>query len=506
MTRSAMTKLCITVAALAGVATVGTAQQPFLLDNGFHTQLANSVFGSSAIGSVVELQDGKLLASGYIYYPWDDHGNYLTTRLMPSGTKDFSFDWSPGGGPIRPWNGKWYVGGGQGVVRLNGDGTQDQGFHFGFSTPQEPSNLFQVGQGGDFAVRLDGGLLLAGSHIVTDSARGFFGGYQLVWMDSIGELDTTMVHRQANGVLWSIQELPDGKFITGGGGVTMFEGRPVGGIIRTLPDGGLDTTFTSPLFTYGVPHIFFPLPNGKILVGGVLQFDHGDTLSLVRLLPNGELDPAFNNALQTMHEYDTYSPFWAPVRSILPWGPDRYIITGRFTQVEGEVRRGIAMIDTAGYLVDDIFSGPGCISPAQSYGPPPNGGPPYIELWGTTVLNSGKLLIYGGYQGYDDGISSHTTQLAISRLHGGSVGIAEHEAVSFSLYPNPATTYATVELEAMPRNGQLVLHDALGREVLRQRVAGYHNTVPLQGLGKGVYLLELREEGTRRVAQRLVVQ
>ena len=71
----------------------------------------------------------------------------------------------------------------------------------------------------------------------------------------------------------------------------------------------------------------------------------------------------------------------------------------------------------------------------------------------------------------------------------------------------------------MPRNGQLVLRDALGREVLRQRVAGYHHTVPLQGLGYGLYLLELWENGEparqvlsaygvaggRRAAQRLVV-
>jgi len=485
-----MTKLCITVAALAGVATVGAAQQLFEVDPGFTVQLSYA-----AMGSVVELSDGRLLASGSIRYPGEVNASSRTTRLLPSGARDFSFDSSPGGGPIRPWNGKWYVGGGQGVFRLNGDGEWDMSFDLSSSGP-----MFNIGQGGGFCVSSGGGLLLAGSHVVNDTARGFVGLYQLVWITHTGALDTTRIHRKGNGTLWSIEELPDGKFIAGGG-VTQFEGRPVGGIIRVHPDGALDTTFMSPHWDYGLPYTYLPLADGKVLVGGAMRFNGGDTLSLVRLLPNGEMDPAFNNALQTMQNDAPVTPEFAEIRSITPWGPDRYIITGAFTHVEGEVRGGIAMIDTSGYLVDDHFTGPGG-GPFLSQ----VGGYPFVSLVGISPLSSGKYLIYGRYSGYHDGITNYPGQQGITRLHGSGVGMAEHEAVSFSLYPNPATTYATVELEAMPRNGQLVLRDALGREVLRQRVAGYHNTVPLQGLGKGVYLLELREEGTRRVAQRLVVQ
>lgn len=494
------------VVALAGITTMGMAQQPLQLDNSFQTQFMNSSFGSSAVGSVVELPDGKLLASGYIKYPWDNQGNALTTRLMPSGSKDTSFDWSPGGGPIRAWSDKWYVGSGQGVVRLLADGTWDQSFITGFVNGSDPSDLYSIGQGGDFAVCSNGGLLLAGDHPLNDTARDFMGFYQLVWLDSSGELDTTRIHRKGNGTLWSILELPDGRFITGGGGVTMFDGRPVGGIIRTHPDGAVDTTFMSPQLTYGIPLTYLPLPNGKMLVGGVLQFNGGDTLSLVRLLPNGELDPTFNNGIQTTHEYDPSSPFWAPVRNILPWGPDRFIITGRFTQVEGEVRRGIAMVDTAGHLVDDFLTGSGCIAPAQSFGPPPNGGPPYIELWGTADIGSGSLLIYGGYNGYDDGVANHTTQRAISRLYGSTVGITESEASSFALYPNPAATHTTMQLEQLPRNGWLVLRDPLGREVLRQRIGSHNNTIALRDLGAGVYLLELWEDAVRNASKRLVIQ
>jgi hypothetical protein len=134
------------------------------------------------------------------------------------------------------------------------------------------------------------------------------------------------------------------------------------------------------------------------------------------------------------------------------------------------------------------------------------GGFPYIELGGLTHLSAGDYLIYGGYIGYHDGVTEHPMQRTISRLLGGGVGITEEEYPTIQIYPNPSANYVTVEVEQFPRNGQFVLRDAMGREVLRQRVAGYHNNVELQGLGAGVYLLELWEDGSRKAAQRLVVE
>jgi uncharacterized delta-60 repeat protein len=495
MTRWSTTKLCIMVAALAGAATVGMAQQPFGVDPSF--QLAPTVLDATIRG-VVELPDGRLLVSGEMRNSDQTHTTPRVIRLMPSGTRDWSFDWAPGGGYIRSWNDKWYVGG---VSRLYADGTWDMGFHLGFSTPQTVSELFHPAMTTGFSVRPDGGLVLFGEHTLTDSARGFLGFHHMVWVDSVGELDTTHIHRKANAALWYMTELPDGKYITAGGG-GMYDGHPVGGIIRIHPDGAADTTFQTSSLTWGYPVTYLPLSDGKILAGGSMQFGWGqDTLSLVRLLSDGSIDPDFNNYLDVRNELGAPYTTKGSVLSITPWGADRLIITGSFTHVAGEVRGGIAMLDTAGYLANDHFIGPGC-GPATH----PVTGELSMSLHGLLPLANDKLLVYGSYTGYDDGFTNHIGQRAITKLYGPTVGIAEHEAVSFSLYPNPATTYATVELEAMPRNGQLVLRDALGREVLRQRVAGYHNTVPLQGLGKGVYLLELWEEGERRVAQRLVVQ
>lgn len=167
--------------------------------------------------------------------------------------------------------------------------------------------------------------------------------------------------------------------------------------------------------------------------------------------------------------------------------------------MEGEPRTGIALLNADGHLLDYAFTGDGC-------GTYQNGQIVFHLTMGAALAPDGSLFIHGSYIGFDDGFTNDIGQRMISRLHGPTVGIAEHETMSFTLYPNLANTLATVELEQLPRNGQLVLRDAMGRAVLRHRVGGYHNNVELQGLGAGVYLLEVWEDGSRKAAQRLVVQ
>ena len=82
----------------------------------------------------------------------------------------------------------------------------------------------------------------------------------------------------------------------------------------------------------------------------------------------------------------------------------------------------------------------------------------------------------------------------------------DYEQPAWRVYPNPATSKATLELERSPRETRVVVRDALGREVLRQRVSDYYTTLDLAALGSGVYHLELLASGKRMGAQRLVVQ
>jgi hypothetical protein len=128
------------------------------------------------------------------------------------------------------------------------------------------------------------------------------------------------------------------------------------------------------------------------------------------------------------------------------------------------------------------------------------------SLVGIVPAPNGSYYIYGVYHGYNDGTTNDPTQRFISRLYGLNVGIAEQERITFKLYPNPASTQLTVELEQLPEQGELLLRDALGREMLRERIAGHYPTLSVQQLPAGLYLLEVWSKGQRVGSERVVVE
>ncbi|HRW90311.1 MAG TPA: hypothetical protein P5027_10200, partial [Flavobacteriales bacterium] len=152
---------------------------------------------------------------------------------------------------------------------------------------------FLSGSLGDYHIFPDGRVLLSGTHIMSDSIRGFEGTYELIWFTNTGYLDTTRVHRNANGPIWGFKELPDGKFICSCS-CTQYEGQPVSRLFRVHADGALDTTFQTGV-NWGNIFAYHPLPDGRVYVGGRYKraTAPNDTLFLARFLPDGSLDPTF---------------------------------------------------------------------------------------------------------------------------------------------------------------------------------------------------------------------
>ena len=474
-------------------ASMGLAQQPFGLDLGFRTNILTSgVPGSQYVNSILPMDDGTLIISGQFRFP-GDVSTYSGARLSTDGLKLHHIFQM--GGRITPWSDHYYCGNGQTVRRFSSDWSHDPTFDMLSSWP-----LVSIWQGGDYHVYPDGRVLVTGSHDMYDTLRGFVGPHQLVWFQSNGYLDTTQVHRQCNGILWTLKEQPDGKFLIGSW-CSWYDGHPVGPVFRIHPDGALDTTFTAPMehelstYTYAM-HTY---PDGRILLGGTYTAIPGmtDTICVVRLMPDGSLDPAF----VPVPGKASYAPTWYPagVRSILPLDDGRVIIAGAFDELHGEPRGGLAMLNADGTLSDDFFVGATC----GAY----EGGPNFAGyvLTGIVPAPDGGYYVHGVYHGYDDGTTNDPTQRFVSRLYGLDVGISEHAQPRMEVYPNPTSSLVTVELEEMPYNGMLLLRDALGRELHQQRVAAYQNTVPLYGLASGVYVLELHDQGRRVAAQRVVV-
>lgn len=492
-------KQLTTVAALVA-ATVMAAQQPFELDPSFHTTIQ-----AQAIGGILERPDGKIIVSGWMYYPTgqdlklggllEPNGNWVPDPNAPSSW------YGPMGGKIVPWGtDSFYVGNGQGIRRFALDGTMD----YTFQNPPDPK--LAGGQGGDFHVFPDGRVLLAGSRELRDSVRGFVGhDYGLVWLNTDGSLDTTRVHRKVApwGAIRRIHELPDGKFICSDGG-GLFEGDSISNLtFRVHPDGSLDTTFQAPSIDFTSVWNFLPVENGKVLLFGRFHvIGMSDTLSLVRLLPNGQLDPTFHNHAvysATYHHLATPS-----VRGVRRINDGLLAVTGDFDRIDGQTRGGIAMLDTAGNLLPGYFEGTGCGS--YEYG---NWQYPLKFIVGIKEAMDGSYYIYGSYHGFDDGTTNDPNQRLISRLYGLNVGIPEHAPPRpLTIAPNPASGTVQLSVGAAPVGAALYVHDASGRVVLQQPwpAGAYTHTLEAGTLAPGVYVLRVAAQPLSVRAQPLSVR
>lgn len=454
----------------------GQSQEPFQLDTGFQLNV-HQVY----VSSVAALDNGDLMLSGQIRLTGElfDRG-YM--RVTPEGTRVLPFpDFAPGGGKLVPWeNGRLYVGNGDGVRRIMEDGSLDPEFILINSGP-----YFSAIQGGDYHVFPDGRVLMSGAHILSDSIRGFEGMYNLIWFSNEGYLDTTRTHRYCDEVIFAIEEQPDGKFLCSGT-MNSFEDQPVKRVFRVHPDGELDHSFDADIQQWGEARDYLTLSDGRIWVGGSLRLNGSQEVkSLIRLMPDGAVDPSFH-VPQFAIEFDPFATI--PVLfEILQVATDRFIVTGRFDRVDGQVRGGIAMLDANGNLLDDAFTGEGC--GLYNYN-----GSLYKSISGITPAPDGSFYIYGAYHGYDDGTTNDTTQRMVSRLHGLDVGVQEVPPALkvIQVAPNPGTDRLTITADpALAPNSTVQLVDAQGRVIATTTLSTARSGWSIGEVAPGCYMVRI---------------
>ncbi len=92
------------------------------------------------------------------------------------------------------------------------------------------------------------------------------------------------------------------------------------------------------------------------------------------------------------------------------------------------------------------------------------------------------------------------------------VGIDRKQALSFSVYPNPAEEWITLRFTlSEPHMLVIRVWDVTGREVVTEQLgihpAGkHHATLPVEGLDGGVYLIRLEEPGKAGLSRRIMVK
>ena len=471
---------------------VAAAQQPFDIDPNFHTSITQI-----SANDVLTLPNGDIMVSGWLRFQGENFDRGYA-RLSPNGQKISPWpSFNPGGNDMTPYGiDRFYVQNEGAIRRIYFDGSIDTTFNN--LTPP----YCDVAQGGMYKVLQDSSILFSGLMLLSDTIRGFVGAYGLVWYTNEGYLDTTKVHRRANSPMYFFAQLPTGKFICSGL-MSTYEGQSVSRIIRIFPDGALDTSFTPPPFhNFGIARTYAPLNDGRVVIGGYFQFDgEQDTLNLIRLLPNGGLDPTFH--LLHFQKYPGTSGSIPYLINIYPLDAGRFIISGDFDLIDGQSRSGIALVDTAGNLLDDYFSSGGCGGFVES-------GFYRRGLSGIKPTGDGSFYIFGAYRGYDDGTTNDTQQGFVTRLYGLNVGISEQDQFKpkpLTIAPNPTAGSALLSVDEPLQNAQLTLHDASGRVALDVAwlTGSAQYRLPARALAPGAYVANVRTGANTRYSGRLVV-
>ncbi len=363
-------------------------------------------------------------------------------------------------------------------------------------------------QGGDYHVYPDGRVLISGNHQLWDSIRGYVGRHQLIWLTNEGCLDTTQMHRTGgNCAVYRFKELPNGQFICSDT-CNQFDGQEVDWIFRVNADGSVDTTFRTGVYI-GEAFGYLPLDDGRVYVGGNFRRTEApnDTLRLVRFLPDGALDPTFSIPQFTAGE-GLSTPFGATAYTINAWRNGTLIITGHFKRVNGEVRKSICMIDSTGQLLP-AFAGQG-VGPFT-----------YQGLTAASIhrivfnADSSQAYVCGTYNGYTDGLTNYQQQCFITRLNvqeisTGAAPLTQGEGPGVRAYPNPASTYVALNY-TLPGNAgtaQLHIRDAAGRVIHSLQASGEEGQQlwDTRGIAPGVYSVELLREGRIEHTERLIIQ
>jgi uncharacterized delta-60 repeat protein len=260
---------------------------------------------------------------------------------------------------------------GENLLRLNSDGTLDNGFTTGV-----PGFVYSM------ALQSDGKLIAAGYFF--DSSYGLFR------LNTNGSPDNSFT-APVTGIVRSIVLQPDGKVIFGGL-LIRVNGTNLPPVARLDASGSVDATFglvsgTGPGTDEGglraVVHTISLQSDGKVIIGGQFDSINGSMRkNLARLNADGSLDLSYPNGAGGVSGFSTSSPDTS-VKVIVRQPDGQVFIGGAFTTVNGTNRNRTARLNADGSL-DSSFH--------------PGGGVQGSVIF-TAVAPDGKVLVGGGRPG-----------------------------------------------------------------------------------------------------------
>lgn len=274
---------------ILGVAASNVAR---VFQDGVVDQSFNVGSGANAIVRRLVVQpDGKLLVSG-AFTSFNGIQRRNIVRLNQDGSVDTTFEVTSNGDQQEACgvqsDGRIFVCGNfttingasrKQLARLQPSGAPDLSFDFGTGIP---------GSGSVRAIRQlsDGKILLGGNFSSINGTNR----ESVARLNSDGTVDSSYILGTNMSFVLDIRETVDGRFVF----------TSINRLVKAMPDGSLDPSFTSDNSFTGTARFSTPLASGKILVGGDLTQVRVGTFflpirGLVRLNANGTIDLSYTS-------------------------------------------------------------------------------------------------------------------------------------------------------------------------------------------------------------------
>jgi uncharacterized delta-60 repeat protein len=255
------------------------------------------------------------------------------------------------------------------IAKLTANGDLDTSYNFNLAGANNTVK--------EVLVQPDGKLLVAGNFTKYNDVVV----NRLVRLNPSGNIDTSFnVGTGFSSMVYSIAFQNDGKIIVAGN-FSKYKGVTVNKVIRLLPNGNLDTSFSIGTNPDGTPNLLVLQPDGKVLVGGDFTTFNGITSNkLTRLNSNGSVDTSFSVG----------TGFVGTVYTITLQNDEKILIGGSFTSYNGQSNKRIIRLNSNGSQDSSFNSGTGF-----------SGG----TVRSIVVQSNGRILVGGSFSGNFNGTS-----------------------------------------------------------------------------------------------------
>lgn len=407
--------------------------------------------------------DGRFLVAGQ-FSTFDGEPRANIMRFLADGNPDETFDSGTGIGQFNiitrillEENGQILIGGmfsqyngsspGQGLMRINGDGTLDESFQVNLMGIPEVTAIKKSGDG----------YLVSGNFTHIDGAQQR---YNLIRLHQDGTVDASFMPAPApglpsgpNAAVTDLEILPDGRIIMTGN-FEWFNGVPCPKIARLFADGTLDTSFSSPANTGNISSIAAE-PSGTFIVSGsFLMYDGNPTPPIARIDADGEYQPSFVPPSD-----------FSIIPNSLVVQPDGAILAGGFAFAGSEGGPFFEKLNPDGSR-NAVFSA--------------NSGSGFDNaITAISLHTDGSILVGGWFAAYDG-----TSRTYLARLLNEVDLSAPEFGRSLAVFPNPARNL--IHLEGVSPDEIVSVFSLTGQLVLRTRPSG--QALDVSSLESGMYL------------------